>query len=237
MTSTPWAGRDRGHHVPHDRRSAALWESLLPAEVLRLPAELARVDALLDDLCAEVSGSNSWRRFCRIPLDGRVPHPTKLTTRCPVEFGFKARLIDNDDGIVLDYCLEAGNPPDGPQLAPVVTRVARRACRVPRAVPADRGYGQPAAERDLRELGVRIVAMPASPQPHHRARPSSTAAASGGWSSGAPAAKDGSATSNAATAETAPAWTAGTEPRSGADTEYSPTTCSRHDGLPPCTPW
>jgi transposase, IS5 family len=26
-----------------------LWESLLPAEVLRLPAELARVDALLDD--------------------------------------------------------------------------------------------------------------------------------------------------------------------------------------------
>jgi transposase, IS5 family len=102
------------------------WELLLPAEVLRLPEELARVDALLDDpvffapfaprfhpvlgrpstpvewylrlmfltfryrlgyesLCAEVSDSISWRRFCRIPLDGRVPHPTtlmKLTTRC-----------------------------------------------------------------------------------------------------------------------------------------------------------
>jgi IS5 family transposase len=27
----------------------ALWETLLPAEVLRLPEELARVDALLDD--------------------------------------------------------------------------------------------------------------------------------------------------------------------------------------------
>ena len=27
----------------------SLWESLLPEEVLRLPAELARVDALLDD--------------------------------------------------------------------------------------------------------------------------------------------------------------------------------------------
>src|SRR6201998_3076759 len=103
-----------------------LWESLLPAELLRLPAELARVDALLDDpvffapfaphfhpvigrpstpaewylrlmflkfryrlgyesLCAEVSDSISWRRFCRIPLDGKVPPPTtlmKLTTRC-----------------------------------------------------------------------------------------------------------------------------------------------------------
>ena len=93
----------------------SLWESLLPAEVLRLPDELARVDALLDDpaffapfapcfhpvlgrpstpvecylrlmflkyryrlgyesLCAEVPDSISWRRFCRIPLGGAVPH-------------------------------------------------------------------------------------------------------------------------------------------------------------------
>ena len=96
------------------------WGSELPAELLRLPEELARVDALLDDpaffapfapyfhpvlgrpstpvecylrlmfvkfryrlgyegLCAEVSDSISWRRFCRIPLDARVPHPTTLT--------------------------------------------------------------------------------------------------------------------------------------------------------------
>jgi hypothetical protein len=94
------------------------WESLLPPELLRLPAELARVDALLDDpvffvpftphfhpvigrpstpvecylrlmflkfryrlglesLCAEVSDSICWRRFCRIPLDGRVPRPVR----------------------------------------------------------------------------------------------------------------------------------------------------------------
>ena len=102
------------------------WEWWLPPELLRLPEELARVDALLDDaaffapfaphfhpvpgrpstpvecylrlmflkfryrlsyesLCAEVSDSISWRRFCRIGLDGTVPHPTtlmKLTTRC-----------------------------------------------------------------------------------------------------------------------------------------------------------
>src|SRR5947209_20145645 len=35
--------------------------------------------------CREVSDSITWRRFCRIPLDGKVPHPTtlmKLTTRC-----------------------------------------------------------------------------------------------------------------------------------------------------------
>src|SRR3954466_15713165 len=104
----------------------SLWEAILPEELRRLPAELARVDALLDDpvfftpfvaffdprigrpstpmeiylrlmflkfrygvgyesLCREVSDSITWRRFCRIGLDGQVPHPTtlmKLTTRC-----------------------------------------------------------------------------------------------------------------------------------------------------------
>jgi transposase, IS5 family len=380
------------------------WESLLPPELLRVPEELARVDALLDDpaffapfapyfhpvlgrpstpiecylrlmflkfryrlgyesLCAEVSDSISWRRFCRIPLDGRVPHPTtlmKLTTRCgegavaglnealwakaagakllrtarvradttviaanvayptdagllakavgklvraarrvraaggatgtvmtdrrraaarrmrelaahlraraklgreestraiarvtgelvglaetaaaqaatvlrngrralpralsgrmrgrlrralgelavtiqrtttivaqarsrlagqlpdsatrlvslhdpdarpirkgridrPVEFGYKAQVTDNDDGVIVDYAVEAGNPPDAPQLAPAITRIARRAGRVPCSVTADRGYGDPATDRDLDKLGVRTIAIP-----------------------------------------------------------------------------
>src|SRR3989440_5381001 len=38
-----------------------------------------------ESLCAEVSDSISWRRFCRIDIDARVPHPTtlmKITTRC-----------------------------------------------------------------------------------------------------------------------------------------------------------
>jgi transposase, IS5 family len=382
----------------------APWESLLPPELLRLPAELARVDALLDDpvffapfaphfhpvlgrpstpiecylrlmflkfryrlgyesLCAEVSDSISWRRFCRIGLDGTVPHPTtlmKLTTRCgeaavaglneelwakaagakllrtarvradttviganvtyptdagllaravgklvraarrvqaaggatgtvmtdrrraatrraremaatmraraqlardersraiaratrdladlaqtaaaqaaavlrngrralpraltgrmrgrmrralaelvvtiertatlvaqarirlagqmpdgatrlvslhdpdarpirkgridrPVEFGYKAQVLDNDDGIVVDYSVERGAVPDGPQLVPAIERVRRRTARVPRAVTADRGYGQAAVERDLHAAGVRTVAIP-----------------------------------------------------------------------------
>ena len=103
----------------------SLWEAILPSELLGLPAELARVDHLLDDpafwepfrahfdpiigrpsipietylrmmflkfryrlgyelLCREVADSISWQRFCRIPLGGRVPHPTtlvKLTRR------------------------------------------------------------------------------------------------------------------------------------------------------------
>jgi IS5 family transposase len=78
----------------------------------------------------------------------------------PVEFGYKAQVTDNDDGIILDCNAGYGAVPDGPQLAPAVERISRRAGRIPGAVTADRGYGQPAVERDLRELGVRTVAIP-----------------------------------------------------------------------------
>jgi IS5 family transposase len=78
----------------------------------------------------------------------------------PVEFGFKAQVADNDDGIVLDYSVELGAAADGPQLAPAIGRIRARAGHVPRAVTADRGYGQPIIERDLHALGVRTVAIP-----------------------------------------------------------------------------
>ena len=78
----------------------------------------------------------------------------------PVEFGYKAQVIDNDDGVVLDYGVEAGNPADAPQLPPAISRIARRCGRVPRSVTADRGYGEPATERELQALGVRTVAIP-----------------------------------------------------------------------------
>src|SRR2546428_2356323 len=102
-----------------------LWEALLPAQAKLLSAELAEIDALLDDdrflapfvarfactigrptvpietylrlmylkhryglgyetLVKEVADSLSWRRFCRLGLDGEVPHSTtllKLTRR------------------------------------------------------------------------------------------------------------------------------------------------------------
>jgi IS5 family transposase len=78
----------------------------------------------------------------------------------PVEFGYKAQVTDNDDGIVLDYAVEYGAAPDGPQLVPAIERIARRTGRVPRAVTADRGYGHAAVERDLHDLGVQTVAIP-----------------------------------------------------------------------------
>lgn len=60
----------------------------------------------------------------------------------PVEFGHKAQVADNEDGVVLDYTVEAGNPADPPQLQPAVERIKDRTGRLPRTVTADRGYGE-----------------------------------------------------------------------------------------------
>src|ERR1700682_2524295 len=126
MVSNPWVEGIEAIVFRPVSDQVSLWEAVLPPELLKLPDELARVDALLDDpvffapfapffdprvgrpstpmetylrlmflkfryglgfesLCREVSDSIPWRRFCRITLDGAVPHPTtlmKLTTRC-----------------------------------------------------------------------------------------------------------------------------------------------------------
>ena len=44
----------------------------------------------------------------------------------PVEFGYKAQVVDNEDGIVVDYTVEEGNPADAPQLAPAIERITHR---------------------------------------------------------------------------------------------------------------
>src|SRR5215217_7978322 len=61
----------------------SLWEAVLPA-YLRLAYLRHRHDLGWETLCKEVADSFTWRRFCRIALDGRVPDPTtlmKLTKR------------------------------------------------------------------------------------------------------------------------------------------------------------
>ena len=78
----------------------------------------------------------------------------------PVEFGYKAQILDNADGVILDHTVEIGNPADAPQLAPAIERITRRTGRAPRAVTADRGYGEASVESELHELGIRSVAIP-----------------------------------------------------------------------------
>ena len=83
----------------------------------------------------------------------------------PVEFGYKAQVCDNADGIVLDHDVQPGNPPDGPRLAPCIKRVTRRTGRTPRTVAADRGYGEHQVETDLTDLGITHVVIPRKGKP------------------------------------------------------------------------
>jgi IS5 family transposase len=83
----------------------------------------------------------------------------------PVEFGYKAQVVDNDDGIVLDHDVEIGNPADAPQLAPAVARIKKRTGRPPGTVTADRGYGEAAVDAELTDLGVRTVVIPRKGRP------------------------------------------------------------------------
>ena len=88
----------------------------------------------------------------------------------PVEFGYKAQVVDNEDGLILDHSVEVGNPVDGPMLEPAIRRVTQRGGRPPGAVTADRGYGQAQVERDLTELGVGTVAIPRIGKPSEKRR-------------------------------------------------------------------
>ena len=83
----------------------------------------------------------------------------------PVEFGHKAQVCDNEDGIVLDHDVQPGNPPDASRLKPAVERVIKRTGRKPRTVAADRGYGEAAVEDDLHKLGIRHVVIPRRGRP------------------------------------------------------------------------
>lgn len=95
----------------------------------------------------------------------------------PVEFGYKAQVVDNPDGIVLDHEILVGNPADAPLLVPAVQRVIQRAGRIPRAATADRSYGEAAVDDALADLGVTQVAIPrkgtpgAARQAHEHTRP------------------------------------------------------------------
>jgi IS5 family transposase len=173
----------------------SLWESVLPEICLRLPVELERVDAWLDDdrffapfvphfstrmgrpsiplqtylrlmflkhryrlgyesLCAEVSDSISWRRFCRVDIDARLPQPStlmKLTTRCGEQAiaalndellgkAAEARLVKTGK-VRADTTVVSANvdyPTDSGRLARAVRRMSRLVTRIRAAGAAPR---------------------------------------------------------------------------------------------------
>jgi IS5 family transposase len=67
-------------------------------------------------------GDSATRVVSRHDPDARPIKKVRLGK--PVEFGYKAQVIDNEDGLVLDYDVQTGNPANAEQLAPAIARLS-----------------------------------------------------------------------------------------------------------------
>jgi IS5 family transposase len=101
---------------------------------------IGKLARLLDELEIAIGRTTTVISQTRTRLAGQTPNgATRLVSLHdpdarpivkgrlgkPVEFGYKAQVADNPDGIVLDYQVEIGNPADAPQLVPAVQRISR----------------------------------------------------------------------------------------------------------------
>jgi len=126
-----------------------------------LQTTIARTRRLLDQASTRLAGGMPAGASRLVSLHDPDARPIrKGRIGHPVEFGYKAQVADNADGIVVDHTIMVGNPPDAPLLVPAVKRVAARTGKVPGAVAADRGDGEAAVDQGLADLGVARVAIP-----------------------------------------------------------------------------
>jgi IS5 family transposase len=97
-----------------------------------LEATASRVERIAEQTRLRIAGATpdgSTRLVSLHETDARPIAKGRLGK--PVEFGYKAQVVDNDDDIVLDHNVEVGNPPDAPMLAPAIERVAAHTGRAP----------------------------------------------------------------------------------------------------------
>jgi IS5 family transposase len=81
------------------------------------------------------------------------------------EFGRKLWFAEVEGGLIIEYRLLDGNPPDDRQVIPSVKQHKKMFGKAPKRLTGDRGLFSPDNERQARALGVRHVALP---QPGHK---------------------------------------------------------------------
>lgn len=144
------------------------------------PAASGKLAALVDQLDTVIDRTRRVAAQTQVRLSGDTPDgATRIVSLHdpdarpirkgrlgkPVEFGYKAQVIDNVDGIVVDHSVHVGNPRDDGLLVPAIKRITTRFGKTPRAVTADRGYSDASVEADLADLGVTTVAIPRKGKP------------------------------------------------------------------------
>ena len=111
------------------------------------PQRAGRLRAVLEELHTTIQRSQRLLEQAHTRLAGGMPDGASRLVSLhdpdarpirkgrlgrPVEFGSKAQVLDNPDGIVLDHQVMVGNPPDAPLLGPAIGRVIARTGRAPR---------------------------------------------------------------------------------------------------------
>ena len=148
------------------RREGAVASGKLARAVADLETLLERTDKIIVQTRTRLAGDTPPGATRLVSLHDPDARPiVKGRLGKPVEFGYKAQITDNADGLVLDYDVHIGNPPDADLLVPAIERAVRRVGKIPRAVTADRGYGDTGIDDKLTELGVSTVAIPRKAKP------------------------------------------------------------------------
>jgi transposase, IS5 family len=152
---------DAGRIVANARRGRGQGAGRRTALVGELQTAIQRTRQLLDQARVRLVGGMPDGATRLVSLHDPDARPIrKGRIGHPVEFGYKAQVADNPDGIVCDHTVMLGNPPDAPLLVPAIGRVIARTHKPPRAVTADRGYGEAGVEREVADLGVARIAIP-----------------------------------------------------------------------------
>jgi transposase, IS5 family len=134
----------------------------------------------LDELARLVDRTRTVMVQARTRINGEVPDgATRLVSLHepdarpirkgrlgrPTEFGYKAQVCDNGDGLIVDHSVHMGNPHDAELLRPAVARITTTCKATPSMVTADRGYWDATIETDLTNSGVISVAIPRTGKP------------------------------------------------------------------------
>jgi len=80
--------------------------------------------------------------------------------RPPTEFGWKLRLSESEERLILEYAVFVGNPEDHGLLQPAVQKVCEQARHPPWGVATDRQFSSRENEAALRQLGVERIGLP-----------------------------------------------------------------------------
>jgi IS5 family transposase len=145
-------------------RKLTLKEGASKLKLLLLPSELKHWLELMKRILEQT----------RTVLDGNVHIPNRLISLFDMgarpiqkgklfprtEFGRKVMIQEAEKGLVTDYQIHEGNPPDQPMLGPALDKHKGIFGHDPRDLAADRGFHAAGQEDDLHKRGVEHVSIP-----------------------------------------------------------------------------